>query len=231
MATATGFMMVSLRCDRKSARQIVIQFVGVFNPTDKRSRSPGHGEPSPSIEARCSIRLSTPPSEVARSAVRRRRPPRPPPFADADRKHAAETARHLPQGRVVTGMRFRARIERRRHRRMADQVSSRGSPPFSPARARAHRAFACRASTARNRRIEGPAELTAHLQIRPQRGLSPRPRARRRPRRNGRSNIWSRNLTILSRGRRPCEDRRRHRQSTQKSRRRRGRFPATAAIR
>src|SRR5580704_797446 len=35
-------------------------------PTERRSRSDGHGVPAPSIDARCSIRLSTPPSDVAR---------------------------------------------------------------------------------------------------------------------------------------------------------------------
>src|SRR5258708_15828365 len=35
-------------------------------PTDSRRRSAGAGDSGPSIEARCSIRLSTPPSDVAR---------------------------------------------------------------------------------------------------------------------------------------------------------------------
>src|SRR5205807_947573 len=39
---------------------------GSSSPTESRSRSGGHGESGPSTEARCSIRLSTPPSEVAR---------------------------------------------------------------------------------------------------------------------------------------------------------------------
>ena len=45
-------------------------------PTESRSRSGGAGVPAPSTLARCSIRLSTPPSEVARfhsSHARRRR--------------------------------------------------------------------------------------------------------------------------------------------------------------
>ena len=39
-------------------------------PTDRRSRSSGTGEEGPSLLRRCSIRLSTPPSEVARLNTR-----------------------------------------------------------------------------------------------------------------------------------------------------------------
>ena len=42
------------------------QVLGSSIPTDRRSRSGGTGEAGPSMLARCSIRLSTPPSEVAR---------------------------------------------------------------------------------------------------------------------------------------------------------------------
>jgi predicted naringenin-chalcone synthase len=38
-------------------------------PTDSRNRSGGTGLLAPSIEARCSKRLSTPPSEVARFQI------------------------------------------------------------------------------------------------------------------------------------------------------------------
>src|SRR5271154_2150305 len=38
-------------------------------PTESRNKSAGTGVPAPSIEARCSMRLSTPPSEVARFQI------------------------------------------------------------------------------------------------------------------------------------------------------------------
>ena len=87
---------------------------GSSMPTDSRSRSSGHGVPAPSIEARCSIRLSTPPSEVARfqtltfaaACTAAAWPP-----LSADRQHAAKSAGHLPHRDVVAGMVFEARIE------------------------------------------------------------------------------------------------------------------------
>ena len=93
-------------------------------PTDRRKRSGGAGLPAPSIEARCSIRLSTPPSEVARFHTRTRAaaaiaassppltrmlsmPPKPPV--------------HLPRRDRVAGMPGQSRIEHRARHRMRRQ--------------------------------------------------------------------------------------------------------------
>ena len=78
--------------------EIVDRSPASSTPTDRRSRSGGHGVPGPSMLARCSIRLSTPPSDVARFhsstraavAIAARSPP-----LHAHRQHAAEAARHL----------------------------------------------------------------------------------------------------------------------------------------
>ena len=51
----------SSACSRSAIKSAVSSM-----PTDRRSRSSGTGEPAPSTLARCSIRLSTPPSDVAR---------------------------------------------------------------------------------------------------------------------------------------------------------------------
>src|SRR5581483_8885321 len=56
---------VRIACSRSPIRSSVLS-----RPTDRRSRSGVHGEPGPSMLARCSIRLSTPPSEVARFQMR-----------------------------------------------------------------------------------------------------------------------------------------------------------------
>ena len=75
-------------------------------PADSRNKSGGQGESGPSTEARCSIRLSVPPSEVARFQIAT--------FAavamaaclaafDADRQHSAEAATHLLRSDGVTG--------------------------------------------------------------------------------------------------------------------------------
>ena len=76
-------------------------------PAESLSRSGGHGEPAPSIEARCSMSDSTPPSEVARFHKLHPRGGRDRSLgaaADADRQHAAEAALHLPARDVVAGM-------------------------------------------------------------------------------------------------------------------------------
>ena len=76
-------------------------------PTESRSRFGGAGEVGPSTEARCSIRLSTPPSEVARfhketrAAVAMRGLLA---ASDQDREHAAEAALHLAGGQRVALM-------------------------------------------------------------------------------------------------------------------------------
>ena len=51
-------------CSRSAMRS-----AGDSRPTERRSRSGGQGVPAPSTLARCSIRLSTPPSEVARFQI------------------------------------------------------------------------------------------------------------------------------------------------------------------
>ena len=51
---------------RKACSRSSIRSCASSMPTDSRSRSVGTGEPTPSTLARCSIRLSVPPSEVAR---------------------------------------------------------------------------------------------------------------------------------------------------------------------
>jgi len=53
------------RADSRSA----IKSLGSSIPTERRNRSGGAGLSAPSTEARCSIRLSTPPSEVARFQI------------------------------------------------------------------------------------------------------------------------------------------------------------------
>ena len=102
-------------------------------PVDSRSRSGGQGVPGPSTEARCSIRLSTPPSEVARfhkltraavaiaGALA---------AGDLDRQHGAEAALHLARGDVVAGMLRQARVEhagdvRMRRQALGERLSAR----------------------------------------------------------------------------------------------------------
>src|SRR5207237_6794453 len=46
-----------------------IRSPGSSMPTERRKRSAGTGLPAPSVEARCSNRLSTPPNEVARFQI------------------------------------------------------------------------------------------------------------------------------------------------------------------
>ena len=53
-----------------AASRSAIRSPGASMPTDSRSRSSGTGEDGPSEPRLCSIRLSTPPSEVARLNTR-----------------------------------------------------------------------------------------------------------------------------------------------------------------
>ena len=73
-------------------------------------RSPGAVEAGPSLVARCSTRLSTPPSDVARVKRRvlpDRRDRRLAPRRDVERDHRAEGA-HLAAGRLVPRVRREA---------------------------------------------------------------------------------------------------------------------------
>src|SRR6185437_2509816 len=57
IATATGSSL-SRQAATDSARvRSKYSSSASSRPTDSRNKSPGHGEPSPSIEARCSIKL------------------------------------------------------------------------------------------------------------------------------------------------------------------------------
>ncbi len=54
------------RAASSAASRSAIRSPAASMPTDRRSRSSGTGEEGPSVVRRCSMRLSTPPSEVAR---------------------------------------------------------------------------------------------------------------------------------------------------------------------
>ena len=123
-------------------------------PADRRRRSGGQGEPGPSIEARCSISDSTPPSEVARfhsltrAAVGDRGVLA---AADADRQHAAESAAASAGARVRGRDDAAVRDRAPRRQRRGWRGGSRARSHWRRRRARAGRACACRASAGRPR--------------------------------------------------------------------------------
>ena len=124
-------------------------------PTERRSRSGGTGVPGPSIEARCSIRLSTPPSEVARfqSYPGRGRDRRRLAARDAERQHAAEAALHLARRDRVARMLGQARVEHLRDVRVARERSARNS---ALAEARATRRYSVRMPRSSSQASNGP---------------------------------------------------------------------------
>ena len=124
-------------------------------PTDRRSRSGGAGVPAPSTLARCSTRLSVPPSEVARFhsatcaavAMAAASPP-----AHADRQHAAEAAVHLP----------------RRHRMAAARRAGRDRAPPR-----------CADAARSARRCAAPTPMRAHAQVQRAHAAQQQPRLER----------------------------------------------------
>src|ERR1700742_238683 len=91
-------------------------------PTESRSRSGGHGVSGPSTEARCSIRLSTPPSEVARFQICTRAAVLILAAFHADGQHAAEAAMHLARSDGVAGEILHPRIKHMGHIRVTDEM-------------------------------------------------------------------------------------------------------------
>ena len=102
----------------KRLRQVVDQVVaGCSRPTETRKRPCGVRLSGPSIEARCSIRLSTPPRLVARVKscdAGRDRHRRLLAAAHLEREHAAEIG-HLPLRERMERVVGQARVVDRRH--------------------------------------------------------------------------------------------------------------------
>ena len=124
----------------------------------------GTGVAGPSMLARCSIRLSTPPSEVARFhsstraavAIAAASPPR-----DADRQHAAEPARHLARGHRMAGNARQAGIEHLGHARVPREMLGDRAAPSGSCAGRAGTACACRAAAATPRSCRAIAAAAA----------------------------------------------------------------------
>ena len=90
------------------------QVLGILDTGGQAQQVGRAGRTRPSIDARCSMRLSTPPSDVARfqsvtpAAVATALAS---PARDTNGQHVAEAAYHLPGGDLVPGMRLQAGIQ------------------------------------------------------------------------------------------------------------------------
>ncbi len=122
-AIAAGF---TRRAPSSAVARSAIRSSGLSRPIERRSKSAGTGDDAPSVLRRCSIRLSTPPSDVprlntltaARTAIAAASPP-----ASLIEQHPSEPAAHLARGDHVTGMRRQPWIEHGRQRRMSLEVA------------------------------------------------------------------------------------------------------------